>query len=346
VALGKGRSKPLADQVGAANLFLRHVKTIRGILAEHGKRMVLWTDPFEPDFFKAFGLTNYGMGPLAQVPRDVILAPWHYGRMDSFDFGEKARAMGFDLCPWSSMGSTEIFPRMNDAAVNVETYIPFAHRQGALGAVHSNWGDFNSFREYNWPGIVHYAEWAWRPDGRPYDELLPLACESFYGPGAGAMARACRFLGDLDPYFGWRGGWSVGHALHFDPVAPRALDAKAQELLARFQRDCQEARSAFGQARAAALRNTDDLESFHFALDQIAFVGDLVSARHLLAQSGPDGPNEARALLGKIERDLPKMQERYEAIWLSRRMARGLEPHRERYAALRESLGKALANAR
>jgi hypothetical protein len=161
LGLGKGRAKAEAEAFGTHNLHIRHIKKIRAILAERGKRMIIATDPFEPGFFEPFNIENYGIEALLQVPRDVVLLPWHYGRMDTFDFGDKAKELGFEQHLWAWQGDANgVFPYVNEAMTNVETYIAHAHRLKALGAVCSNWGDRNSFREYDWPVIAFYSEWA------------------------------------------------------------------------------------------------------------------------------------------------------------------------------------------
>lgn len=100
-ALGLGASKEAANDVGTADLYLMHLKFVRGILRERGKRMAVAGDPFEPGFFKAFGLENYGLDALARVPRDVIIGPWHYGRLEEYPFGDQLEAMGFDQYLWT-----------------------------------------------------------------------------------------------------------------------------------------------------------------------------------------------------------------------------------------------------
>lgn len=61
-AIGTGASKGLADEIGKANMFVGYLKKTREFLAEHGKRIAVAGDPFEPGFFKAFGLES--MSPM------------------------------------------------------------------------------------------------------------------------------------------------------------------------------------------------------------------------------------------------------------------------------------------
>ena len=332
LALGQGRSKPLADQVGVENLYLRHLKKVREILARNGKRMIVAGDPFEPDFFKGFGGTNYGIHALRQLPRDVMLQPWHYGRMEQFPFGDAARELGFEQQLWSSMEAHHgCFPLLWHAMENVETFIPFAHRQKALGAVHSNWGDRVSFREYNWPGIVHFAEWAWREDGRGGDQLLPAAVASLYGPQTADLAGTLRFLSNADHYFPWsvhfldHAGWRT----FFELLKPRELKAAELTLLEQYRQDAKTARAKFNRVRQGAIREKDYFDFIAFALDQADILGDLVECRHHLARNDKADRPLAKKQLARLSESLPALLRQYETLWHRSRRPLGLTANRQ-----------------
>lgn len=339
VALGTGAAKPAAEKFGAARLFSKHLKELRAFLAERGRLLICWADPFEPGFFAPFGLTNYGLEGLATIPRDVLISSWHYGPMPDFDFGEKAIAMGFDLQVMTSMNSHELFPMLESAAVNVETFVPHAHRLRALGAVHTNWGDVNSFRNYTWPGNAHFAEWAWRPDGRPWADLLPLAAETLFGPGTGDVAAAYRCLGDAPAHFGWAviGLGTPIHNCFFDPVEPRPLDEEKLGLLSKYRARLREARTAFERARPRAVHEADLLEYVAHALDQFDALADLVECRHRLAVDAAS----ARPLLDRLSAALPELLRGYEELWHRGRMPKGIEPNVAKFRALIESVRRA-----
>ena len=336
VALGKGAAKCEADQFGAGRLFARHLKGVRDFVATRGRRIVCWADPFEPDFFKPFGLANYGLEALNYIPRDVLLASWHYGRMTEFTFGPQALDMGFDLQLWTAMGSHELLPTLEMAAENVETFVPCAHRLGALGAIHSHWGDVNSLHEYLWPSNAHFAEWAWRPDGRPWAELLPIATESHFGSGAGDLAAVFRCFGDAARYFGWavQGIGAPVNKAFFDPMEPHQLDAGQMKLLSEWRVRCREARAALERGRRHVVRELAAVQYLDFALDQCDLLVDIVECRHLLATNLAT----ATPLLAKLAKALPLLAGRYETLWLRARMPLGLKPNLAKYAALTASV--------
>ncbi|MEI7635585.1 MAG: family 20 glycosylhydrolase [bacterium] len=336
VALGTGASRPEAERFGAKRLFARHLKELRAFMASRGRRIICWADPFEPNFFKPFGIENYGIEGMTMLPRDILLSSWHYGRIDDFPFGEQAAAMGFELQLMTSMGAHELFPELELAAENVETFTPFARKPGVLGVVHSNWGDVNSFREYTWPANAHFAEWAWRPGARPWAQLLPIAAESFFGPGAGDLASVCRCLGDARKYFGWAviGIGMPINKVFFDPIGPCKLGAERKSLLYDYRQRCRAARETFDRVRPIAARETETLDYIDFAIDQFSLLTDIAECRHLLAVD----PGAAALLLEKLAEELPLLARRYEQLWNRARMPKGLGPNTAKFANLIESV--------
>lgn len=345
--LGGEKSKGAAEAYGLGNLHVRHIKKIREILADNGKRAIIAGDAFEPDFFKEFGLDldNYGLDALYQVPRDMIIAPWHYGRVEQFSFGEILKDSGFQQILGAWLGDRNgVFPQVDDAAENMETFLPFAHRLSALGAVCTNWGDRVSFREYHWPMIAFFSEWAWECPGRPREELLRLSVESIYGLGTAPLAQTISFLGNLFRYFGWSvvGLESPGLKMFFSPIAPLALDEKQLGLLAEFRGDSAVARDGFREAKASATCHGELLDYFEFALDQFDTMADLVECRHLMAQEDEESREALADLLEEVSDSVTELAERYGALWLRWRRPRGLEVNLRYFENLMESIESVL----
>lgn len=337
--LGKGKNKALSESVGAG-LFLRHIKIIREILVNRGRRMAVWADQVEPDFFKAFGIVNYGLDALYQIPRDVIIAPWHYGSMNDFTFAEKLVECGFDMHLWSSFNNWDLYPYMNAAARNVETYIPFAHKYHALGIIHSSWKDCNSYNEYNWPQAIYFSEWAWNSRGRNLPKALPVALESFYGPGTGELSDVLIFLGDIDHYFGWgiQGIGSPGYRLFFDPLEPRLLSDDILILLQEFRARLSNALELFNRVSTKATRNRDHLDYIAFGLLQQEMLADLIYFRHLIAQNDTRSYQQSRRILLDIQNRFQSLIDRFKELWIRSTRPMSLETNMSRYLVLKQSI--------
>jgi hypothetical protein len=362
LSIGTGASKGLADEIGKANMFVGYLKKMREIAAEYGKRIAVAGDPFEPGFFKTFGLDNYGVEALKQLPRDVIVGPWHYGDVPEFEFGNTLNELGFDQILWTSNAAFyELYPDQNTAAANVESFVPYAHSLHAMGMVHSDWNGWqeNTFSEYNWPAIAFYADWAWASPARPWAEALPVAVESFYGPGTASLANTIRFLSDSRRYFGWgaMGMNPPAWTLFFREVEAHQLGTfiepwkdengvehtgigveEAQTLLDDFRRDLGDARAALKAAKESASRNAKHLDYVEFALDQYEALGNIVECRHLMAQTDRESRERLGSLLRVLSLALPALIKRYKGLWRRTSRPLGLEGNVMRFEAVLESV--------
>lgn len=341
LALGKGKSKNQADKFGADNLYIRHIKILHEILGNLGKRILVAGDPFEPDFFKAFGIENYGLKALSPLPRDIIILPWHYNRVKKFEFGDQLNRLGFDMHLWASFCDYNgFFPETGTALENISSYVPYAHRLNALGALCSGWGDRNTFRENNWPLAAFFAEHAWRKNARQKNALFPIAAERFFGPGTAPLTKTHLFLGNIHRYFGWAviGLDSPGFRMFYNPMEPRKLTEEEIGLLSEFRRDAKEARKSFERARANASRHRDFLDFVEFALDQFEVMGDLVECRHLLAKNDSESRRKFQILLKKVSASVASLHKRYQKLWHRSRRPKGLKPNNRNFEKLKGSI--------
>jgi len=348
--LAMDKSAAAAKEVGRDNLFLRHQKIIYDVLKENGKRMALSGDPFEPGMFdKGFlALGYFGPDTLRRLPRDIIIGPWHYGKVTSYAFGDQLKEMGFDqFLVTSNQSFIRLFPAQNSAAANVESFTPYAHRLNALGVIHTDWNipGKNTFYEYNWPGQIIFAEWAWTDSGRPWEEILPACVESFYGPGTAPLAETIRLMGDCGSYFGVPvfGREPPDFALFFKEMVPDELNAKREKDLTEFREAWEKAKESFDRARPAVTRNRDHLDFLEFALDQQEALADLVECRHLMSQ--PEAKSQARYvdLLRDLGKRLPALRERYTDLWHRVDRPLGLDPNRRRFDEVCDSIQAAIA---
>lgn len=130
--LGKGRSKPRADQIGVGRLYLGFLLELHKLLLRHGKRMNVWADIVleHPDL-------------LGEVPRDIVMLNWDYnaGSHRIARTGEIAAAgLPFMVCPgtssWQTHGS-----RLANAMGNVAEAATQGRLHGAEGLLNTDWGD-------------------------------------------------------------------------------------------------------------------------------------------------------------------------------------------------------------
>lgn len=89
-------------------LFARWVNLLHDHLAERGIRTMMWGDMLlrgenYPDFTAAHALRGTEQA-IEDLPRDIIIADWHYGGNEQFPSARYFDEQGFDVvgCPWSS----------------------------------------------------------------------------------------------------------------------------------------------------------------------------------------------------------------------------------------------------
>ena len=152
--LGTGPSKPVADKIGPAALYARHIKRLHDMLKDkYGKRMMMWGD-----------IVLQNPSVLNEIPKDTIMLSWGYGPGESMVGAitpfTKA-GYEFFVCPGVNCWG-RILPGFGDATVNIKNYVRDGAKLGALGMLNTTWDDdgedlFGS----NWHGIAWGAECAW-----------------------------------------------------------------------------------------------------------------------------------------------------------------------------------------
>ncbi len=207
--LGQGRSRSLARRIGPGGVFAGHVRKLRRLAADRGKRLMIWAD---------FALQH--PEHLAKLDRDVVLLDWWYEAEFDADRIRRLRRKGFEVwgCPGTSSWNC-LFPRVGNAERNVARWAAAGRAHGAKGLLDTDWGDFG---HYNALGVsLHGYAWAaqqaWSgtPDRRAFDRGFDARV--FGLPGAG-LAKLYRDLGAIhDAGFPIFNGSALQY-LYFDPL--------------------------------------------------------------------------------------------------------------------------------
>jgi hypothetical protein len=132
VDLGKGRSKILAEEIGAERIYLDFLMKIYNYLRTRGNTMQFWGDIL---------VHHRQLVPL--LPRDVIALEWGYDSDHPFDVHGKIFAesgIPFYVCPgtssWNSLGG-----RTKNAVKNLINAAENGVKHGAIGYLITDWGD-------------------------------------------------------------------------------------------------------------------------------------------------------------------------------------------------------------
>ncbi|MBT1174336.1 family 20 glycosylhydrolase [Bifidobacterium sp. LC6] len=197
--LGKGRSKPEADQRGAATMYADYISRLCAHLSDQGREPMFWGDIAveQPEI-------------LERLPKHVTLLNWLYAP-DVTD--EKVRLVAESgarqyVCPavwcWNAL-----LPRLDWAWGNISRLAQYGQRYGATGLLVTDWGDFGHINDPRIaiPGMIYGAQCAWDPQWAAHTtaaqtELDRRISMVEYGDGTGEFVAALRDASH-QAAFGW-----------------------------------------------------------------------------------------------------------------------------------------------
>ncbi len=243
--LGQGRSRTRAGEIGVAGVYLEHVRRVRDLASEHGKRTMIWGD-----------VVHQHPERIPEIDRDLVLLDWWYEAELDFDRVRVFPDHGIEflVCPGTSSWNS-LFPRVETSRKNIARWAAAGRRHGARGLVCTDWGDggHHNLLGSSWWGYAWAAQQAWSgdPDPRQFERAFGRV---LFGEARADAARCYEELGGIHDL-----GFPVANASALQLVFFDALDrayfvqgARPQRLraaerrLLRVRRRLERARTAFG----------------------------------------------------------------------------------------------------
>jgi len=350
--LGKGKSKPIADEIGPANLYLRHITRLQEMLKKKGKRVMFWGD-----------IALHYREMIPKLPPDIIVLNWDYGGAPSFEWRlQPFYEAGLEqfVCPGVSCWS-HIFPNFENATVNINNFVRDGVKFKASGMLNTTWDDDGeNLFGYNWYGIVFGAEAAWcggNIDRGDFDKRFDSA---FFGSPT-RIVEAINLLSQTNNFMA--PGMSPDSFFWEDPLQSlKRADTidKAKEIKKRAER----ALAILQEDGRKVRKNKTAIPYLVFAGNRLLFLADKilgmaeVSSLYESVRENPQGGKEkldkAKEILqGLIDR-LYQLRENYRTLWLSEnlpfflnnniekynRLIQYLESKRETILKAKEAIGK------
>lgn len=194
-----------------AQLFADEVRKLRDYWAERNVPILMWSDMLLAPTDAPGGRDAYNGGPplniaeaLDQIPKDVIIADWHYGggyedfpSLDLF----KSKGLRTVATPWHDLR-------------NIWNFTRAAKKGGSMGVIGSTWcgvdgPEFdpdslvNSFKYLS--SLVYTADCTWNvgqrpPDSLPYDPQERFLATVNRPPDPAMMKARAGLLVDISPY--------------------------------------------------------------------------------------------------------------------------------------------------
>lgn len=172
--VGLGSSRRQVDRYGTATVHARHYRKVYEYIKENfGKDIIMYGD---------IVLKNPTI--LNQIPDDIIMMDWHYYATDNYSSTEVfARANQPFIVSAGIQNWRKFYPDHTAAWLNIYNLTLEGYRDGALGSVTSNWGDYGgpNLRELNYRGYSYAAECAWNPTGAHQPSIDSRFNTLFYG---------------------------------------------------------------------------------------------------------------------------------------------------------------------
>lgn len=326
--IGKGRTQKQVAAEGADAVYLKHLKSLCGIVKPYGKRPMFWSDVCldRPALVKG-------------LPPELVAASWCYeSKSDYSRWITPFRDAKVDLivCP-GAINWNRVFPNLDVALPNIRDFIHEGQRAGAIGALTCVWDDNGDAPfDLNWYALAGAAAASWQMAAldttnlhRAFDWVM------FRNPGTDAADAITLMQQDHRLVMNARTQdanlplyWQNPLNSTIDRQQLGVLEPKAAEI----RLNAELALEHLAHARAAARRNVEVLDENAFAARRLHAIGMRAAAakripalyQSYLAKSVPGTPvTEARAVLGDINALLVEgrdtevaLRAEHEALWL------------------------------
>jgi len=184
-----GPSKELADEIGVAGVYIRHILRVRELLKKYNKRMLMWGDIImnHPD-------------KLDLIPKDVVMMCWWYEPLPDFDsFIKPFSESGYDffICPGLSNWSV-MLPQVRKYMVNIQNFVRDGCNNGAIGMLNTCWeDDGEALHGYNWHAIAWGAECSWNASKTDPANFNKRIGPVLFGAKGDDFGRAIELLAEL-----------------------------------------------------------------------------------------------------------------------------------------------------
>lgn len=162
-ALGKGKSKKLAEEKGVHRLYIDYVKDLAQFLVEQGKEPQFWGDIIcgSPELFK-------------ELPESMVCLNWGYcydQREDETIAIAKTGAKQY-LCPGVG-GWNQWINWVENSFLNITLMCSYAKKHNAIGVLNTDWGDFGHVNEpaFSIPGMIYGGIFAWNGEKIAFEDV-------------------------------------------------------------------------------------------------------------------------------------------------------------------------------
>ena len=259
-----GASKELADEIGIAGVYVKHILRVRELLKKYDKRMLMWGDIImnHPD-------------KLGLIPKDVVMMCWDYAPRPDFDaFIKPFSESGYEffVCPGQSNWSV-ILPLIRAYTVNIQNFVRDGCANGAVGMLNTGWeDDGESLHGYTWHAIAWGSECAWNGGKTDYKDFnRRIGAVLFGGENTGAaFADAIDTIAELQSQCGLTFNRVFWERDFIPRQSPATVERQAEQIVKLAQR----AIGILKTTQSRATVNAELLDSFLLGAWRMKLIGE------------------------------------------------------------------------
>ncbi|MBN1997380.1 family 20 glycosylhydrolase [candidate division KSB1 bacterium] len=302
--VGMGASRAAARRHGVATVHARHYQRIFDVVKKHGKKVMMYGDII---------LDHPAI--LNQIPRDTIIVDWHYDVRPYYESTEIFNKSGYKYIVSPGIQSwSRIFPNIGAAVANIDHFIQSGLKNGAVGVIASNWGDFGgaNFRELSYYPFAVAADKSWNYNGHQTDEFEKLFFKYYYGVYDPGLSHVFHILAKAAQ------GFKTDHLFGFPFYVPEYLEALAQRSC-ELPLFCNGVMQELKKLRSVVRQNQEHLDIFELCAEMILWFGRLSAVQQELYQYekyDPDDESSVTRALANLSADLMEIKSKYRTIWL------------------------------
>ena len=336
--LGLGRAAAMREQLGEGGPFLAHVRRVRELARDHGKRTMIWAD-----------MVHAHPERLPEFESDFVFLDWWYEADCDFDRVKRFSQQGVDfwVCPGTSSWNC-LFPRVENSLRNIEGWADAARRHGAGGLLVTDWGDFGHYnlQGNSWFGYAWAAQQAWSggTSARRFDRAF---ARQAFEANDGEPGRLYRELGAVhDAGFRVFNGSPLQFLFFDDLETGFFVEGSRAAPLLRCEARLEEIRGRVETARAGFARERLTADELLYAVDaSLCAVRKARAGRRYLAwrrKPASLAARERRALAKSLRESADTQQglgRRLARLWLAR-------SHPSDFALTRRRIARSVASLR
>lgn len=310
--VGLGASKRLVDASDLGQVHLNHYKRVYDICTKYGKKVWMYGDVIlnHPEILK-------------DLPKEITIVDWHYRAQEEYPSTVLFKESGHDYLVSPSVWNFQtLYPANINALPNIEQITLAGLKNGALGMINSNWGDYGSetFKELLYFGYAWSAQCSWNYYGSDLGAFSENFYEDFFGTDDERFSYINHTLSEPLNQLVWHSLW---RSPLLPPREPYWYELKADPIVRMTWLDMSipGLRKAIYKAEEEAVKNKDHFKILEFAVDMLDYYKYKLQSQQALKlamdSSYAGDFSEIKVIAKENISRLTELKSKYQSLWLT-----------------------------